>query len=93
MDPLLTEIDFQSFQDFKEKFPFDGTSIPICIYRPEPGDPWMVKLHLIMKNKTLDCWIWDVDEKELKRYKTTALRQYRTSIELDGDPKDARLDD
>lgn len=79
----MTELDFDTFDDFIKKFPLDEITLPIGIQAPdEEGDYWLIQVALPMKNKVIDCCIWNANQQHVSKYRLAALSLYKNAIQL-----------
>lgn len=82
----MTELDFDTLEDFLQKYPIDEVTIPVAIQPPdEEGPYWLVQLALPMKNICLDCCIWKATTHEMSKYKNAALVEFKRALGVSPD--------
>lgn len=79
----MDDLDFNTFEDFLKKFPLDEITIPVCIEPPEgPNDYWLIQLALPMKNKVINCCVWEANSHKVTKYRNSASSTFKKAIGL-----------
>lgn len=77
----MEELDFQTFEDFIKKFPLDEITLPICIQPPDDAsDYWLIQVALPMKERVINCAIWNTNTHQVTKYKMIALKTYKDCL-------------
>lgn len=75
------EEDFQTFSDFLKKYELNEVCLPVCVVPPEDTDDyWLIQVSLPMKNRTIDCCVWQATTHEVSKYKVKALKLYKDAL-------------
>lgn len=74
---------FTTFKDFYSKFPLDEITVPVGIQSPDSEGPyWLIQLALPMKNKVVNCHVYNATSNEIINYKKRSLSMLKHALQI-----------